>query len=278
LVMDMSVNAAETLDDLRQRIDRLDRELLALVDERASIARDIALVKAREPVSASAPVSLLRPDREAILLRKLLDLPRKALSDEALIAIWRQMIGESLRIQGEDRGGLHLNFWSGDKDGDLISLARSRFGVSPSEGHLAEPLQVIQCARLSQQIGIIGLELKAGPWWARLLAEPAVRVIAALPERHYGRPLALVVAAIKPEPTGDDISFWATDSRLGDLELVSALSHCGLAAEVLYAVGGMRLLGLSGFIQDSDERLSPVHAPKAVTGTLSGIIGTAAHV
>lgn len=263
-----------SLTDLRLRIDAIDAELLRLVDERSSLARDIAAAKAREGGDAHA--CLLRPDREAMLLRKLTGKPRVAASDAAVVAIWRELISESLRIQGEGQGGLHLDFWAGDSSAQLVKWSRERFGAAPSEVGLAEPVQVIAAARDPCHIGILSLDPRAGAWWARLLAEPQVRVICALPERTPERPKGFAIAALKPEPTGDDVSYWVTDSRLSEAALTELLGERGLAAEWLGSTGGMKLFGLSGFVQEDDSRLDP-KAEKAL-GSLSGVIGTSPRI
>lgn len=271
--LDMRIDTLQTLQALRLKIDAIDGELLRLIDDRAALAREIAEAKAAEPDTTSTPSTLLRPDREAMLLRRLLDKPRKAVSDAAVIAIWRELISESLRLQGEDRGtGLHLNFWAGDRLAEIVPFGRGRFGAAPTQGFLAEPVQVIAAARQPQNIGILSLDPKAGAWWARLLAEPVVRVIGALPETDQNRPKALSLAALSPEPTGDDISFWVTDSRLTEVALIEELGRRGLAADWLYNAGGMKLFALSGFVQEHDERLAAT-GPKDL-GSLSGIIGT----
>jgi len=260
---------AETLESLRQQIDALDHQLLQLADQRSVLARAIAAAKARE--ATSAEVSLLRPDREALLLRKLLNAPRKAVSDAAVVALWRELISESLRIQGEDRGGLHLNFWAKDNIGDLTNWARARFGVAPSQQFLAEPSEVIAAARRPSQIGILSLDPRTGPWWARLLAEPKVRIICALPEMDQNRPRGVAIAPIAPEPTGNDLSFFVTDSGKSETAIIDTLSHQGLAADWLMTTGGMKLFVLIGFVQENDSRL------KDFTG-LSGIIGTSPQI
>lgn len=263
-----------SLTELRLRIDAIDAELLRLVDERSGLARDIAAAKAREGGDANA--CLLRPDREAMLLRKLTGKPRVAASDAAVVAIWRELISESLRIQGEDQGGLHLDFWAGDASGQLVKWSRERFGAAPSEAGLAEPVQVIAAARDPRHIGILSLDARAGAWWARLLAEPQVRVICALPERTPERPKGFAIGALKPEPTGDDVSYWVSDSRLSEAALTELLGQRGLAAEWLCSTGGMKLFGLSGFVQEDDSRLDS-KAEKAL-GSLSGVIGTSPRI
>lgn len=260
---------AETLETLRQRIDALDLQLLRLADERSGLARAIASAKARE--NGVSDVPLLRPDREALLLRKLLNTPREALSDIAVVGLWRELISESLRIQGEDHGGLHLDFWARDPSTELIAQARARFGSAPSHGFLAEATDVIAAARASSHVGILSLDPRSGPWWARLLAEPKVRVIAALPELKQGHPQGFAIAPIAPEPTGDDLSFFVTDLGQSETAIIDTLSHQGLAADWLVSAGGLKLFALIGFVQENDTRL------KGFTG-LSGVIGTSARI
>lgn len=263
--MTATTQTADTLETLRQQIDALDHQLLQLADQRSLLARAIADAKARE--ANGDPISLLRPDREALLLRKLLNAPRKAVSDAAVVALWRELISESLRIQGEDRGGLHLNFCAKDNMANLTDWARARFGVAPSQGFLPEATDVIAAARHPSHIGVLSLDPKVGPWWARLLAEPKVRIICALPEMDQNRPRAVAIAPIAPEPTGDDVSFFVTDSTKSETAIIETLSRQGLAADWLMTTGGLKLFALIGFVQEGDSRL------KDFTG-LSGIIGT----
>ena len=56
------------LDDLRQRIDQLDGDILRLISERASCAQQVAHVKLAQDQDAV----FYRPEREAQVLRRLL--------------------------------------------------------------------------------------------------------------------------------------------------------------------------------------------------------------
>src|SRR5690349_22442920 len=94
------VKAPVSLEEVRKRIDAIDSELLALVDERAGLAKDVAAAKA---AAGDAGKFGLRPAREAQLLRKLLKAPRKAATPSMIVRIWRELIGESLSIQGPFR-------------------------------------------------------------------------------------------------------------------------------------------------------------------------------
>ena len=78
-----------------------------------------------------------------------------------------------------------------------------------------------------------------------------------------------MVSGQTPGPTGDDRSFWVTDSGWSDGRIVQALSDVGLAAEPLAASGGLKLFMLTGYVQVDDGRL------KSAPGRMSGVIGAA---
>lgn len=260
-------DTAPALSALRQQIDALDAQLLRLIDERAALAGQIGAAKA-----ASGDASLLKPDREALLLRKLLATPRRAASDEVIVRVWHELISENLRIQGAAHGGLKLALSAKDPVQDRLLWARDRFGAAPAVSYLDDAPAVITAARQPHHIGVLSLDARNGAWWARLLAEADVRVIAALPESSEGRFAALSIAAIQPEPTGDDVTFWVSDSRSGEADILDDLSLRGFAADFVMAAQGVRLFAIAGFVQENDDRL------KARSGELSGIIGSAARL
>jgi len=70
-------------------------------------------------------------------------------------------------------------------------------------------------------------------------------------------------------PTGDDRSFWVTDSGWSETKIVDALSDAGLVADPLAAAGGLKLFMLTGYVQVDDGRL------KGAPGRMSGVIGAA---
>ncbi|ESQ77185.1 chorismate mutase [Asticcacaulis sp. AC402] len=260
-----------TLTDLRAQIDALDAELLRLVDARAALGRAIGEAKAREG-AGNDTVSLLRPDREAILIRKLLAMPREAASDSVVVRIWRELISENLRIQGQARGGLHLNLSAREHSREVLVWARERFGFAPSFGYVDDATAAIAAARDICHISVLSLDPRGGAWWARLLAEKSVRIIAALPEISRTRPHAVAVAAITPEPTGDDITFWVSDSAERENLIIDDLAERGFAADWVCSAQGLKLFSLLGFVQEDDIRL------KGALGSLTGIIGAAPRI
>lgn len=144
-------------------------------------------------------------------------------------------------------------------------LAADRFGLSARA--LGDP----EAALVQVTAGAHALidVATARPWWGKLLARPELRVIAALPDDRHGLPAALRVAALPTGPTGDDRTFWVTDSRLGEARIIEALAACGFVARALTSAGGLKLFMLAGYVQAEDGRLS------AAPGALKGVIGAA---
>ena len=75
---------SDKIEMLRARIDRLDDELLALVNRRAGLARDIGALKQGAPA--------YRPEREAAILRRVAKANRGPLGNQGTAAIFREVI------------------------------------------------------------------------------------------------------------------------------------------------------------------------------------------
>lgn len=147
-------------------------------------------------------------------------------------------------------------------------LAADRWGLAARP--VAEADQALIAVRDGASSGVRALiDLSTRPWWGRLLALPMLRIIAALPDDAAGSPRALMVSAEAPGPTGDDRTFWVTDSPWPDARIVEALGQAGLAAEFLSGGSGLKLFVLTGYVQAEDPRLT------GAPGGLTGVIGAA---
>lgn len=257
----MSQPTPPSLDAVRARIDAIDAGILALVEERAGLAREVAAAKA---AAGDADKFALRPGREAALLRKLLSNPQRQNARPSLVVrIWRELIGDSLSRQGPFHGAV----WGGKDPAKAVELARHRLGAAPPLRVVAKPEDALAAARTPGGVAVLALE--AG-WWGRLLAEPSLKVFAALPCLAAWGPLnALCVAQVDVEPTGDDRTYWVTDAPGSAAAIEEALGKDGVAADFVAEAGGLKLFALMGYYQPGDERLA--RAP----GRLSGVIGAA---
>jgi chorismate mutase len=254
--------APPSLEAVRARIDAIDTDLLALLDERAALAGAVAAAKR---ANGDAGRFGLRPERETEIVRALLARPRRAASPALVLRLWRELMAESLRLQGP----FSLAVWGGRDPARAAELARLRFGAAPPMRFSAKPEDAIAAARASGGVGVALLEPGA-TWWARLLAEPRVRVFAALPCLEAWGPLgALAFADVDVGPTGSDETYWVTDAPGPAAAVEAQLGRDGLAGRVLAEAGGLRLFALAGYVQREDERLA--RAP----GRLSGVIGAA---
>jgi chorismate mutase len=245
---------------VRARIDALDAKLLKLIDQRAAMARDVIAAKGED---RGLPI---RTDRESAVLRGLLAQPRGAAGARLVITVWRELMGENLALQ---EPALNLSVWGGRDPAHIGELARMRFGAAFPMEPAERPEDALAAARRRGGVAVLALDQGAN-WWGRLLAEPRLKVFAQLPDLSMDGPLsALAVGDVDIEPTGNDETFWVTDSARNDLALEQALSNLGFAARPVASGGGLKLFGLAGYVQRDDERLA--RAP----GGLTGVIGAA---
>lgn len=214
----------------------------------ALLALDRALVEAVKARVAAGPRD--RADASAIALRQLLDgaSPSEA---GAVKAVWGRLevaTGPALVVCG----------------GLAQALAVDRYGLGSRPMSADDALKAVEAGSRA----VIDLTPDR-PWWGRLLARPELKIVGALPDDRRGRPQAFVVSKETSGPTGDDRSFWVTDSGWSETKIVEALGEAGLVADPLAAAGGLKLFMLTGYVQPEDGRL------KTAPGRLNGVIGAA---
>lgn len=83
------------LGDVRQRIDAIDREIQSLIAERARFAQQVGRAKGR----LRAAVDYYRPEREAQVLRGVVDRNAGPLSDEEMVRLFREIMSACLAQQ-----------------------------------------------------------------------------------------------------------------------------------------------------------------------------------
>lgn len=224
-----------------------------MLEEPPEDAARLALDRAVAQAVRARLIAGLRatPDADAIALREAL-----AGLTSAEVAAARSVMGRIEAAQGPP-----LVVWGPASQ----VLAADRFGLVARLA--AKPEAALQAVRDG---GRALMDLTpSSAWWGRLLAEPSLRVVAALPDHGAGLPRALMIQRAPPGPTGDDRTFWVTDSAWPDARIVEALAAAGLAAGPLIAAGGLKLFALAGYVQPEDGRLH------GAPGSLSGVIGAA---
>ena len=89
--MDDELNSR--LKPLRERIDALDAQLIALLNQRAAVALEVGEVKKH----FNAPV--FRPEREQQVIARLQDMSAGPLAGEHISAIWREIMAASRALE-----------------------------------------------------------------------------------------------------------------------------------------------------------------------------------
>ncbi|HEX8471373.1 MAG TPA: hypothetical protein VF633_09690 [Brevundimonas sp.] len=192
------------------------------------------------------------PDAEALALRDLLDHTDSVDQAALLRAVWGRISADSGPVLFAAGPTAHL--LAADRHGFPVRSAADAEAALVEAGRGARALIDIEGPR---------------PWWGKLLARPDLRIVSALPDDRYGRPRSVMVSRETSGPTGEDRTFWITDSREPDVRIADALAGVGLLAQSLVSAGGLKLFMLAGYVQAEDGRL--IDAP----GFLKGVIGAA---
>ncbi|MFO1420500.1 MAG: prephenate dehydratase [Candidatus Competibacteraceae bacterium] len=89
------MSEAESLQALRERIDALDRQIQTLISERARCAQRIGALKQ----AAGATGNLYRPEREAQVLRRVIEANQGPLSSEEMARLFREIMSACLALE-----------------------------------------------------------------------------------------------------------------------------------------------------------------------------------
>jgi chorismate mutase / prephenate dehydratase len=92
---------APDLAAIRSRIDGIDQQIQSLIQERANFARQVGVAKG--PLKAA--VDYYRPEREAQVLRRVVDRNQGPLADEVLVRLFREVMSACLAQQEPLRVG-----------------------------------------------------------------------------------------------------------------------------------------------------------------------------
>jgi chorismate mutase/prephenate dehydratase len=88
------MSGGDPLSCVRERIDAIDREVLRLISERATCAKEVAEIKTR-----SGDTQFYRPEREAEVLRRIMAQNPGPLSDETVARLFREVMSACLALE-----------------------------------------------------------------------------------------------------------------------------------------------------------------------------------
>ncbi len=263
------------LDALRQEIDEIDTAIHDLLMRRMAAASRISETKRGAGVTGA----LIRPAREALILRRLAERHHGAFPLSVVVRIWREIISATLVVDG--RFAVSVFAPEPSEEGlAYMDLARAHFGAETPLVTARTESGVLRAVRDGKAaVGVVpapsdamsgDIGVSAQPWWLTLAVggDARPRIIARLPwlddpAAQSRKPIALVVAKIAPEESGDDISFLALESpdTISRDRIRSVLAEHGLimTRSVVWQDDDTpqrwQLIEIEGFVVDGDPRL-----------------------
>ncbi|PWB82094.1 MAG: hypothetical protein C3F11_13235 [Methylocystaceae bacterium] len=262
----------ETLGDLRAEIDRIDLEMHRLLMQRGEIIDRLIAVKVRQGGG-----SAFRPDREAQMMRALVERHHGLLPLDTVEGVWRIIVSTFTYVQA------NYSVHADDSGGDVTmrDSARFHFGFTvPYVTHHGAGAVIAAVAASGGDLGIVRSAgaLSDGAWWTRLIGDDAPKIIARLPfverpDHPAGLPV-FVVAKPLADAASQDIVLHAVSlprwlhsvpAAIGAVEgeiLASAPAAGGLSLLVA-APGQARREEISGEL----ERVGAVSASVETVGS-----------
>ncbi len=89
------MNEADRLQVLREQIDKLDQQIQTLISERARCAQQVGAIKQ----AAGATGNFYRPEREAQVLRRVIETNQGPLSSEEMARLFREIMSACLALE-----------------------------------------------------------------------------------------------------------------------------------------------------------------------------------
>jgi chorismate mutase/prephenate dehydratase len=89
------MSSVTPLSVLRDRIDAIDEQILQLINQRASCALEVAKTK----IAQGEQGTFYRPDRESLVLRRIMDLNQGPLSDDTAARFFRELMSACLALE-----------------------------------------------------------------------------------------------------------------------------------------------------------------------------------
>lgn len=232
----------DTLEALRAEINNLDDAMHDLLMRRAEVVHRLSASQAK-PAG-----TVLRPGREAAILRRLLARHSGPLPRPALVRLWRELFASSIAQQGNFSVALPA-------DPALARLAAEHFGVTtPQRQHPSLGAALAALAHRDASIAVLPWPREsdnaAEEWWTRFDGAH-LSVIARLPfvsEREP--PLEAAVISLHPaDPSGRDATLMRVEMP-GEPSRSALAAHCGSGRVLIMRRG-------AGFTRALVETLDP---------------------
>lgn len=232
-----------SLDEIRAEIDRIDAAMLALLGQRMAAIEAVRLAKAGEP---GCPVTAMRPDREAAIIRRLVGARTRHVPAPLVERVWREIIASATHLQVPYR--VHL--CAGEAALDLV---HAHFGAAtPVISHPSLEAAVSAVTGRGADVAVVPAACDREDWVSVVLAAGSgrPRVVARVPFVDAGeRQAALVLGHAPVEGSSDDTTVIAL--KIGD---GATMGETAAALKAIGSSGRWRLAGADGLVS-RDSRL-----------------------
>lgn len=89
------MSATIPLKELREKIDKIDQQILELINQRAVCAMEVAKTK----IASGEQATFYRPDRESLVLRRIQDLNKGPLPNQTAVRFFRELMSSCLALE-----------------------------------------------------------------------------------------------------------------------------------------------------------------------------------
>ncbi len=250
----MTTPAAQDLllDDIRREIDEIDDQILDLMALRLRASEKVRGHKIGNGTLALSPI---RPAREAVIMRRLLERGRDSVPPELLVRLWRVILTSSTLFQAAVT--LHVSKKLASQTGVRLRL-RDHFGPIPVEEHRGDAQALLQVNMNSGDICAV----ETGSAWADAFAEGGAgeaRIIAVLPVlQSAALPEILIFGHAQALATGDDQTIIVSEGTLPRDFLPRPLWQL--------KSGSRRISSLPGFLSEHEAPLVGLVRSNAALG------------
>ncbi|MFM8682068.1 MAG: chorismate mutase [Alphaproteobacteria bacterium] len=259
------------LEDIRREIDALDHSIHDALMARAALVAGVRQAK-------GAGGAILRPGREAAVLRRLVARHRGDMDPSVVVRIWREIMTASSRQQGP----FSVAVATAAAGGAGIELARDHFGtltaLQPASS-IAQAIHAVTEAKAQAALVPLAEDVPHDPWWRSLGIGPGPQlvVIARLPfARGLRAGAALLVGRQDFDPSGEDRGFVIAETRaeISQARLGAAMAKHGLPVTGFPASiddpggGSLQLVELGAYVAPGDGRLAAAAAEAAEHASL----------
>lgn len=251
------------LQRLRKDIDRIDDQLIELLAQRNEIVREVGAIKEGK----GGQKSIIRPGREADMIRRITEKGGNGYSSAALALMWRLIISSAINIEENP----HVSSYSPPGNRECYWLSREYFGAFTPMNEVPTTAEVLRNVTTRKStVGVMPLQdpEPSQPWWSRLSEEKnPPSVFARLPFIQMApstKPILVAIGYVDPEPTTSDESLWIvkTPESVIFSWLEPILKRHGVSYEILGNCRKLQvttyvhyLLRMPGFVDTNDKAM-----------------------